>query len=570
MADPLSATASIIAGASADRRNLIHEISSTRGILSTLNETVDDARVFDASVFDESWSATIRSLEDPNGPLNVLKTTLQSLATTLQGSAPATAIKKAVDSLRWPFKQSEVDKILRVIERQKSTLSLALENDHISLSREIRNNTEEIRDDVADLSRALAATRLDAKTDAELLKHNAILNQLPCADGAPFNAFRRDYARDCLPGTRVELLKEITTWGNTSNGPCIFWLSGMAGTGKSTIARTIARHFADEQRLGASFFFSRGQGDLGHAEKFFTTIASQIAHTMPTLKRHICEAVAEDHRVGSQGLREQWEKLVFRLLSKMENTLLQRLPIILVIDALDECEGEGHCILHHISKDVIERDISAFILFEFERIKKKRGLLSNWPKVEDISSISAIFTNYDEEDREEVLDPFKQTVGSIVILSDTLSKTALASLLGLQMDEVDEILKQLQAILDVPDALDLPVRLLHPSFRDFLLDKGRCNDLQFWIDEITDSLAIRATCSLTNPTYRRLKDHDTAARALNIMADAQDSNSGGYISSGEYNGVVQNAHIAKSGQVRVTEEITIAKSPALPGDLAIG
>jgi hypothetical protein len=54
------------------------------------------------------------------------------------------------------------------------------------------------------------------------------------------------------------------------------------------------------------------------------------------------------------------------------------------------------------------------------------------------------------------------------------------------------------------------------------------------------------------------------------MADAQDSNSGGYISSGEYNGVVQNAHIAKSGQVRVTEEITIAKSPALPGDLAIG
>jgi hypothetical protein len=83
-----------------------------------------------------------------------------------------------------------------------------------------------------------------------------------------------------------------------------------------------------------------------------------------------------------------------------------------------------------------------------------------------------------------VLDPFKQTVGSIVILSDTLSKTALASLLGLQIDEVDEILKQLQAILDVPDALDLPVRLLHPSFRDFLLDKGRCNDLQFWIDEM--------------------------------------------------------------------------------------
>ncbi|KAL5344669.1 hypothetical protein ACLOAV_010361 [Pseudogymnoascus australis] len=58
MADPLSATASIIAKlfstvlmylvdvkeASADRKSLIHEISSTRGILSTLNETVVDIK----------------------------------------------------------------------------------------------------------------------------------------------------------------------------------------------------------------------------------------------------------------------------------------------------------------------------------------------------------------------------------------------------------------------------------------------------------------------------------------------------------------------------------------------
>jgi NACHT domain len=362
----------------------------------------------------------------------------------------------------------------------------------------------------------------------------------------------------------------------------------MAGTGKSTISRTVARYFADQRRLGASFFFSRGQGDLGHAEKFFTTIASQIAHALPTLKRHICEAVAEDHRIGTQGLSEQWKKLVFRPLSKLENSLSQRLPIILVIDALDECEREDRkddtrvilrllaeakdlptiqlrifltsrpevsiyhgfsamskfthqdCILHHISKDIIEHDILIFIRYEFERIRKKR-LLSNWPKVEDINSLardanglfiyaaticrfvdrrhpkkqlsiilqcmgsspptlrtsptqsldemysqvlkSSISMNYDEEDREEILDLFKQTVGSIVILSNTLSTTALASLLDLLIRDVDEILKHLQAVLDVPDALDLPVRLIHPSFRDFLLDKNRCSNLHFWVDE---------------------------------------------------------------------------------------
>jgi len=241
------------------------------------------------------------------------------------------------------------------------------------------------------------------------LKQNTTLNQLPYADGAPFNAFRRDYECDCLPDTRVELLNEITTWGDTSDGPCVFWLNGMAGTGKSTISRTVAHHFADQRRLGASFFFSRGQGDLGHAEKFFTTIASQMAHALPTLKRHICEAIAEDHRIGTQGLSEQWKKLIFRPLSKLENTLSQRLPIILVIDALDECEREDRkddtqvilrllaeakdlptiklrifltsrpevsiyhsfsamsrlthqdCILHHISRDVIDHDILIFI-----------------------------------------------------------------------------------------------------------------------------------------------------------------------------------------------------------------
>jgi hypothetical protein len=177
MADPLSITASIAAviqltstvlkyiidvnDASADRKTFILEISSTRGILSTLNETVDDARCSD------TWSATIRALEDPEGPLNILKTTFQQLATALEGSGSATGIKKTVKSLRWPFKQNEVEKFLRIIERQKSTLSLALENDHVALSREICNNTQAIRDDVAGLSRDFAAAQLDIKADAE-------------------------------------------------------------------------------------------------------------------------------------------------------------------------------------------------------------------------------------------------------------------------------------------------------------------------------------------------------------------------------------------------------------------
>jgi hypothetical protein len=69
----------------------------------------------------------------------------------------------------------------------------------------------------------------------------------------------------------------------------------MAGTGKSTIARTVARKLADQNRLGASFFFSRGQGYLSHAKKFFTTITLQLAYAFPALKPYICKAISEDY-----------------------------------------------------------------------------------------------------------------------------------------------------------------------------------------------------------------------------------------------------------------------------------
>ncbi|KFY41501.1 hypothetical protein V494_02965 [Pseudogymnoascus sp. VKM F-4513 (FW-928)] len=56
------------------------------------------------------------------------------------------------------------------------------------------------------------------------------------------------------------------------------------------------------------------------------------------------------------------------------------------------------------------------------------------------------------------------------------------------------------------------------------------------------------------------------------MADAKGGNNGGDHSSGEYSGtssVVQNAHIAQSGQARLTEQITIAKSPGKGRDVGI-
>ena len=65
----------------------------------------------------------------------------------------------------------------------------------------------------------------------------------------------------CLDGTRVELLQRIREWASSSDSPNIFLLTGIAGTGKSTIARTVAEEFKTKRNFGCYIFFERGKTD---------------------------------------------------------------------------------------------------------------------------------------------------------------------------------------------------------------------------------------------------------------------------------------------------------------------
>jgi gluconate kinase len=56
-------------------------------------------------------------------------------------------------------------------------------------------------------------------------------------------------------------LNEIKDWAENPDKSPVFWLNGLAGTGKSTIAQTIAERVFAEGQLGASFFCSRDVED---------------------------------------------------------------------------------------------------------------------------------------------------------------------------------------------------------------------------------------------------------------------------------------------------------------------
>jgi len=106
----------------------------------------------------------------------------------------------------------------------------------------------------------------------------------------------------------------------------------------------------------------------------------------------------------------------------------------------------------------------------------------------------SISSDYTDEEKEELCGMLKQTLGSVVVLLSPLSAFSLSRLLHLPKEDVDRTLEDLHAILDIPKDQTRPLRLHHPSFRDFLLNEDRCGDSSFWVDEKQAHQTLAAGC----------------------------------------------------------------------------
>jgi hypothetical protein len=94
----------------------------------------------------------------------------------------------------------------------------------------------------------------------------------------------------------------------------------------------------------------------------------------------------------------------------------------------------------------------------------------------------SISPDYMDEEKEELFGMLRHVLGSIVVLLSPLSTHSLSRLLDTPKNEVDQTLEDLHSILDIPTNQTQPLRLHHPSFRDFLLDRERYGDSNFWVD----------------------------------------------------------------------------------------
>jgi hypothetical protein len=145
----------------------------------------------------------------------------------------------------------------------------------------------------------------------------------------------------CLAGTREQLLLDLVAWFDNRDPSCerVFWLNGLAGTGKTTVARTIAARAREQGRLAAAFFFSRNIAATRAPSVILPTIAYQLAHYRQAFRSSVCTAIASDEDVSTRVISAQ-AKILF---DQMKLVSVSNEPLLIVLDALDECYVEGSC-----------------------------------------------------------------------------------------------------------------------------------------------------------------------------------------------------------------------------------
>ncbi|TFK59079.1 hypothetical protein BDN72DRAFT_742045, partial [Pluteus cervinus] len=136
------------------------------------------------------------------------------------------------------------------------------------------------------------------------------------------DATERGNTPKCFPGTRLARLARLARWPDNPMGGSVQWISGWPGTGKTTVALTMADYWATEGRLAASFFFSKSNEEASTTDRFPATIAYQLESYFRNLGRTFTNSPLLS-----------WPDVVRAIQATLP---LSPAPII-VIDGLDEC-----------------------------------------------------------------------------------------------------------------------------------------------------------------------------------------------------------------------------------------
>jgi hypothetical protein len=293
-----------------------------------------------------------------------------------------------------------------------------------------------------------------------------ILDDMTYAQGA-----RYDVEKGCLPGTRTAILDDLISWVNgtlpdpTMNDRRILLLTGVAGSGKSAIAHTLAKHFYQIRRLGSSYCFNRSkQVQLGPSN-FFSTISRNLADLDSQWKAALWKVVEGDRALRTtHSVQEQFERFLVQPAAGLTGVG----PIVFVIDALDESADVS---TRKVLLSILARRIAElpprfrFIITARPEQDILRSFFDNplvlCKQMDDIDRSSTIhdIRMYIEHELEEVLEleeewPKKEWLNTLVDRSEGLFQWAFTACLFIKGDDEGGLdpVEQMQILISSPVA----------------------------------------------------------------------------------------------------------------------
>jgi len=373
------------------------------------------------------------------------------------------------------------------------------------------------------------------------------------------------------------VLGEIERWAEDFEMSPIFWLNGLAGTGKSTIAQTIAERLFADNRLGASFFCSRSFEGRSNLQLIFPTLAFQLAQQYPEFRSSLVPLLQSNSDIDHESPLDQMQMLLVEPLKSAN------ISTVIVIDALDECKDDEPesaillvlgksvseipgvkfiitsrpearitsgfrgpilkdstdvFILHEVEPRTIDDDIRRFFKHELSGVAHRCGWIKDWPTDEQLDSLcrraagffvyavatvnflkhkfkrpsdqlntimeSPESTTHEGKAKLKVYDSLdslytsilqeafcengegddamvRSVLSAVVLVTNPLSPSAIATLMGFECDVVILLLESIQSLLVLHEDPDHPIQPFHKSFHDFIRDPDRCTDSRFHI-----------------------------------------------------------------------------------------
>ena len=259
---------------------------------------------------------------------------------------------------------------------------------------------------------------------------HTLIRELPCAIHAEYGMVSLAQRHACTEGTREEILAKLMTWATQVTSTKVYWLTRMAGTGKTTIAYTFSEILDKNQMLGATFFCSHQEHETSNTDLIFSTLAYQLAQHFPLVSQALVNILQKDPRAGFRIMHRQFTDLIMEP-AKAAFSHSGAKSVVIVIDALDECinqravadmlsiisqyaaglplkffitsrpeqqirkkfnqskfEPHSRFVLHEVEEDVVDADIEIYLRSRFKEIadeSDKEVSADAWPSNEQLA-----------------------------------------------------------------------------------------------------------------------------------------------------------------------------------------